>query len=227
MQMGHRTIRTLWNIARDVPSVLVSDSVVLTQMLQSCLNATMDRLVGPKCLQLKSASGVKDFDEFNFKPVDLLSYVVEMYACIARECKDRAIRIIAEDERNYSAKTFSKAANIARRENVVSGEVIKVFEQFVAELNETARATKEALDNVDIPEEFLDPIMQDMMFDPVRLPSSGNIMDRKNIQRIIMADDSDPFNRMPLKMEMLEPQPELRARIKAFCEQHHLPWDEE
>jgi len=227
MQMGHRTIRTLWNIARDVPSVLVSDAVVLTQMLQSCLNATMDRLVGPKCLQLKNESGVKDFDEFNFKPKDLLSYVVEMYACIARECKDRAMRIIAEDERNYSAKTFSKAVHIAKRENVVSSEVLKVFEQFVADLNETARATKEALDNVEIPDEFLDPIMQEMMADPVKLPTSGNIMDRKHIHRIIMADDSDPFNRMPLKLEMLEPQPELKAKIKAFCEQHRLPWDDE
>jgi len=226
MQMGHRTIRTLWNIARDVPSVLVSDPVVLTQMLQSCLNSTMDRLVGPKCLQLKNQSGVKDFEEFNFKPKDLLSYVVEMYVCIARECKDRAIRIIAEDERNYSAATFGKAVKISRRESVVTSEVARDFEQFVADLNETARATKEALDNVEIPDEFLDPIMQDMMTDPVRLPTSGNIMDRKNIHRIIMADDADPFNRMPLKLEMLEPLPELRAKIRAFCQEHKLPWDE-
>jgi len=226
MQMGHRTIRTLWNIAKDVPSVLVSDLVVLTQMLQSCLNSTMDRLVGPKCLQLKNQSGVKDFDEFNFKPRDLLSYVVEMYVCIARECKERAIRIIAEDERNYSADTFRKAVNISRRENVVSSATTKEFEQFVAELNETAKATKEALDSVEIPEEFLDPIMQEMMVDPVTLPTSGNIMDRKHIHRIIMADDSDPFNRMPLKAEMLEPLPELRARIKAFAEKHRLPWED-
>lgn len=224
MQMGHRTIRTLWNIARDVPSVLVSDMVVLTQMLQSCLNSTMDRLVGPKCMRLKNATGERDFDQFNFKPKELLLYVVEMYTCIARECKDKAIRIIAEDERNYSANTFKKAVAIARRESIVGSDVLKAFAQFVQDLNETAQATKEALDNVDIPEEFLDPIMQDMMTDPVKLPTSGNIMDRKHIHRIIMADDSDPFNRMPLKAEMLEPLPELRARIQAFCEQHHLPW---
>mmetsp|Transcript_12882 Transcript_12882/g.29236 ORF Transcript_12882/g.29236 Transcript_12882/m.29236 type:complete len:1022 (+) Transcript_12882:65-3130(+) len=226
MQMGHRTIRTLWNIARDVPSVLVSDPVVLTQMLQSCLNATMDRLVGPKCLQLKNQSGVKDFDEFNFNPKDLLSYVVEMYVCIARECKDRAIRIISEDDRNYSAETFRKAVKISRRENVVTNDVAKDFEQFVAILNETAKATKEALDNVEIPDEFLDPIMQEMMMDPVKLPTSGNIMDRKHIHRIIMADDADPFNRMPLKLDMLVPQTELKEKIRTFCQQNHLPWDD-
>ena len=44
-----------------------------------------------------------------------------------------------------------------------------------------------------------------MMPDPVKLPTSDSIMDRRHIYRIIMADDSDPFNRMPLKVEMLEP----------------------
>jgi len=227
MQMGHRTIRTLWNIARDVPSVLVSDVVVLTQMLQSCLNSTMDRLVGPKCLQLKNQSGVKDFEEFNFKPKDLLSYVVEMYVCIARECKDRAIRIIADDDRNYSADTFRKAVKISRRETVVTTDILKDFEQFVASLNEKAQANKQAMESVEIPDEFLDPIMQDVMMDPVRLLTSGNIMDRKHIHRIIMADDADPFNRMPLKVEMLEPMSDLKAKIRDFYTQHNLPWDDE
>ena len=84
----------------------------------------------------------------------------------------------------------------------MSGDLAKDFEKFFEELDATARTTKEAKDNVEVPDEFLDPIMQDMMMDPVKLPTSGNIMDRKNIQRIIMADDLDPFNRQPLKMEM-------------------------
>eukprot|EP00971_Amphidinium_carterae_P323351 6426077-Amphidinium_carterae.1 len=63
------------------------------------------------------------------------------------------------------------------------------------------------------------------MTDPVRLPTSDKIMDRKNIQRIIMGDDADPFNRQKLTMDMLEPQPELKAKIKDFCRQHGLPFD--
>jgi len=227
MQMGHRTIRTLWNMAREVPSVLVSDSVVLTQMLQSCLNSVVDRLLGPKCLQLKNTTGVNDFDEFNFKPKDLLMYVVEMYVCIAKECEDKAIRIIVEDERNYSPKTFQKAARVGGREGIIQADTLKDFETFVAKLAEFAQKTKEAMANVEIPDEFLDPIMQEMMADPVRLPTSNNIMDRKNIQRIIMADDTDPFSRARLTMDMLEPQPELKARIHAFCKEHGLPLDED
>jgi len=45
-------------------------------------------------------------------------------------------------------------------------------------------AEDEALANV--PEDFLDPIMGDLMRDPVVLPSSGKIVDRATIARHIL-----------------------------------------
>ncbi len=44
------------------------------------------------------------------------------------------------------------------------------------------------------PEEFFDPIMSEIMSDPVTLPS-GNVMDRENIMRHLMSDATDPFSR--------------------------------
>ena len=38
----------------------------------------------------------------------------------------------------------------------------------------------------DIPEEFLDPIMADLMNDPVRLPC-GNVMERGYIERMLVS----------------------------------------
>jgi len=46
------------------------------------------------------------------------------------------------------------------------------------------QAEEEALANV--PEDFLDPIMGDLMRDPVVLPSSGKIVDRATIARHIL-----------------------------------------
>merc|ERR1740121_205319 len=53
MKMGNRTIRTLWSISREAPVVIVSKLNVLQQLLHSCLNSCLDRLVGPRCLELK------------------------------------------------------------------------------------------------------------------------------------------------------------------------------
>jgi len=46
------------------------------------------------------------------------------------------------------------------------------------------QAEEEALANV--PEDFLDPIMGELMRDPVVLPSSGQIVDRATIARHIL-----------------------------------------
>ena len=65
----------------------------------------------------------------------------------------------------------------------------------------------------DAPDEFLDPIMSHIMQDPVRLPNSGQIVDRSTIARHILSDQNDPFTRSPLTLDMVMPENELKTRI--------------
>ena len=60
-------------------------------------------------------------------------------------------------------------------------------------------------DYEDAPDEFIDPMMCELMEDPVLLPTSGNVMDRKHITRHLLSTPNDPFNRQPLTEEMLKP----------------------
>merc|ERR1719298_279975 len=96
------------------------------------------------------------------------------------------------------------------------------FETFVNQLNDLAKAQEAAYANVVIPDHYLDPIMSEIMSDPVLLPTSNNIMDRKVIERHIMSNDDDPFNRAHLAVKDLVPQEELRAEIHAFCAKHGI-----
>lgn len=43
------------------------------------------------------------------------------------------------------------------------------------------------------------------MTDPVILPTSGKTMDRSVITRHLLSDQSDPFNRAKLTVDMLKP----------------------
>jgi hypothetical protein len=43
------------------------------------------------------------------------------------------------------------------------------------------------------------------MEDPVLLPTSSVIVDRSTIRAHLLGDTRDPFNRMPLSMDMVEP----------------------
>jgi len=51
------------------------------------------------------------------------------------------------------------------------------------------------------------------MEDPVRLPSSGQTLDRSVILRHLLISSTDPFDRQPLTEDMLTPDDELRQRI--------------
>jgi ubiquitin conjugation factor E4 B len=57
------------------------------------------------------------------------------------------------------------------------------------------------------------------MKDPVRLPTSNTVCDRSVIQRHLLSESRDPFNRATLTADMLEPQPELKARIGAWVKE--------
>ena len=54
------------------------------------------------------------------------------------------------------------------------------------------------------------------MDDPVRLPSSGTIVDRNTIEKHLHSDPIDPFNRSKLTKEMLIPLPELKRDIEEY-----------
>ena len=71
----------------------------------------------------------------------------------------------------------------------------------------------------EVPGDFEDPIQYTLMKDPVRLPSSGTICDRSTIQRHLLSESRDPFNRATLTEDMLEPLPELKARIDAWIKE--------
>eukprot|EP00927_Polykrikos_kofoidii_P048035 TRINITY_DN42273_c0_g2_i1.p1 TRINITY_DN42273_c0_g2~~TRINITY_DN42273_c0_g2_i1.p1 ORF type:complete len:1026 (-),score=241.96 TRINITY_DN42273_c0_g2_i1:68-3145(-) len=223
MKMGNRTIRTLWSISRETPSVIVTKLNVLQQLLQNCLNACLYRLVGPKCLELKMAKGSRsDFDDFDFKPKELLQMICEMYVYVGRADKEKVQKMITEDGRSYKPSTFAKAAQILGREQLISKELLNDFGTFVKELNDLAASQEAALANVTVPTEYLDPIMEEIMVDPVKLPTSGNVMDRKVIERHIMSSDDDPFTRAPLSVKELIPQTELRNQIHEFCAKHGI-----
>lgn len=57
------------------------------------------------------------------------------------------------------------------------------------------------------------------MRDPVKLPTSGQTVDRSTIKRILLDDGHDPFNRAPLTISQVEDDLEMRERIETWKRQ--------
>ncbi|KAF7458615.1 U-box domain-containing protein [Cryptosporidium felis] len=228
MQLSHASASLLQKITEYYTLEILDSPLILPQIV-TCLNCTLDRLVGPKCLELK----VSNFEAYNFNPRQLLVNVCMTYVTLAFQVKmdesdkndtSKLLSEIINEQRYFKIHTFIKAHYIARREGLITANKLDSFNTLIKyiqkelEENESGQYSNK-LDEVEIPEEFLDPIMQEIMQDPVLLPTSSKIMDRKVIERILISDGVDPFNRLPLSKEDLVPQESLREKIEFFLRQ--------
>ena len=88
---------------------------------------------------------------------------------------------------------------------------------FVDTLRKEEKIIKsEEINYDDAPQEFYDGLTFNIMTDPVKLPKSNVILDRKTIETHLLSDQTDPFNREPLTKDMLIPCPELKKRIEEY-----------
>ncbi|CAH9090875.1 unnamed protein product [Cuscuta europaea] len=189
----------------------------MVDRVASMLNYFLLQLVGP---QRKSLS-LKDPEKYEFRPKELLKQIVKIYVHLARgDTKNIFPTAITKDGRSYNEQLFSAAADVLRR----IGEDGRIIDEFM-DLGAKAKvAESEAMDTEaalgDIPDEFLDPIQYTLMRDPVILPSSKITVDMPVIQRHLLSDSSDPFNRSHLTVDMLIPNTELKAKIEEYVQSH-------
>lgn len=192
----------------------LSDSFTMPEIVQrlaDMLDYNLDALVGPKQTNLK----VENPQEYGFNAKSMLSEIVDVYLNLQE--KENFRLAIARDGRSYKPDNFNKATSIMRRFALKSDEEIGRWERLAAQVQEAKEADEqEEADLGEIPDEFLDPLIFDIMKDPVILPQSKMTIDRAVIQSHLLSDPHDPFNRAPLKIEDVIPNTELKQKIESF-----------
>ncbi|KAL3691495.1 hypothetical protein R1sor_005146 [Riccia sorocarpa] len=190
----------------------------MVERIAAMLNYFLMQLVGPQRKALK----LKEPEKYEFRPKELLSQIVDIYVHLARgDSTGVFARAISSDGRSYSNDIYFAAADVIRQFQLLSENTVR---DFLALAKRAHEASVEAMDTEallgDIPDEFLDPIQYTLMRDPVILPSSKTTLDRSTIQRHLLSDQTDPFNRSLLTADMLIPDTELKAKIEAFLSSH-------
>ncbi|XP_062106567.1 probable ubiquitin conjugation factor E4 isoform X2 [Humulus lupulus] len=185
----------------------------MVERVASMLNYFLLQLVGP---QRKSLT-LKDPEKYEFRPKQLLKQIVCIYVHLARDDSENIFpAAISKDGRSYNEQLFTAAADVLRRIGE-EGKVIQAFIELGAKAKVAAAEARDAEATLgEIPDEFLDPIQYTLMKDPVILPSSRTTIDRAVIQRHLLSDSTDPFNRSHLTVDMLIPDTELKERIEEF-----------
>ena len=181
--------------------------------LAGFLNYSLNYFASPLGNELK----LKNLNDYSFNPKFILGALLTVYSAFYD--KDEFLKVVIKDERSYKYANFSRAKRLVESTGKIEIENFDFnnFLKFVEKLKENERKIKEEEINYDdAPEEFCDVLTTLLMTDPVKLPQSNVILDRKTIETHLLSDPTDPFNRSPLTKEMLIPCPELKARIQEY-----------
>jgi len=205
--MGNETIQMLLKLSGTINAVFTHPTMV--DRIAAMLNWFLKNLVGPERKSFK----VKNLDEFSFKPGEIVTDICRIYVNF-KNC-DEFLASVSRDGRSYSPDLFHQAAEVLLKIGQV--ELVSDLEWVEKKVGKAAdhyKADEELF--ADAPDEYLDSIMSQLMKDPVRLPNSGQIVDRSTIARHLLSDQTDPFTRAPLTMEMVEPMEDLKNEIMAW-----------
>ncbi|WFD25906.1 RING-type E3 ubiquitin transferase [Malassezia nana] len=209
LALGHAFLRLLILFTKETSASFMMPEIV--ERLAAMLDYNLDVLVGPRCQELK----VQDPKKVGFDPKNLLSEILSVFLNLASH--HEFVVAIARDGRSYRREIFSKAASIAQRFMLKSPVDIDTLADLVERVEQAKQADADEEEDLgEVPDEYLDPLLATIMRDPVRLPSSRAVVDRSTIKAHLLSDGTDPFNRMPLKLEDVQPDDALRAEIEAW-----------
>ena len=200
--IGRDTIATLAACTDYVRSFF--SHKIIVDRLASMLNYFLHHLVGPNKRNFK----VKQMNEYEFNPGELVKNICRIYVNLAcptpisintntilsiptngnevNEKYEAFCLAICQDDRSYSADLLTQAYDIlaSKLGQPMLGEDIITVDNTVKEVMRRQRKREIPFD--DIPDEFLDPLMNTMMSDPVILPGSRKVLDRATISRHLL-----------------------------------------
>lgn len=209
MGLSNQTMRLFKLFTKQVPEGFTINELV--DRLAGMLDYNLALLVGPRCSLLK----VREPEKYDFDPKRTLADICEVYAHLSNEVLFK--QAVARDGRSFSLQYFDKARQILVTRTSADQNVIAKFHNFgvQADLQRVAFEEEEA-ELGEPPDELLDPLMFSLMEDPVILPGSRMSIDRSTIKAHLLSDPTDPFNRMPLKLEDVIDDVETREKIAKF-----------
>ncbi|KAL3792867.1 hypothetical protein HJC23_004792 [Cyclotella cryptica] len=194
----------------------IRDMFLLPEMcprLANMLLHVLTKFIGARGMDLK----VDNPESYNFRPKDMLQDVCVVFSSFAAASE---FQLECAKSGYYTPELMGKAVKTCRKLNLLIGESMELFALLETKVAEAAKlmAGEEDLYE-DAPDEFMDPLLSEFMTDPVLLPTSGHIVDRKTITQHLLNDSMDPFNRKELKLEDVVPAVELKERIDAWLKE--------
>jgi len=211
IKLFNNSFKFLLTLCNHIQNFFIENNFITN--LAGFLNYSLQIFGSPLDTTLK----LKNINEYNFNPNSILGILLSIYSAFYE--KKEFIKAVIKDERSYNFTNFDRAKNLAaNNKNItMTDDDFNKYVIFVDKLRKEEKIIKsEEINYDDAPQEFYDCLTFNIMTDPVKLPKSNVIVDRKTIETHLLSDQTDPFNREPLTKDMLIPCPELKKRIEEY-----------
>ena len=138
--------------------------------------------------------------KLKFTPIDLLITIKSILLNLIYIRKNESIvSLLLSKNDSYIKNSVKRINNILSKK-----EKIKTLEySYLNFLNDKINETIDNNKDIEIPDDLCDPIMDTLIENPVMLPNNI-IIDYGTISRHLLTNESNPFNREPLTLEILD-----------------------
>lgn len=155
----------------------------------------METLIGNK----KNELAVKDIEGFYpLSDLIILSDILSVFIS-----NEKFIKVIGKNDTYDTPKLVSKFINILDKKNMIYDTSKEQLTLFVGKIQGIMELEK-SREDIQIPDEFCDPIMQTLIETPVLLPETNIFMERYVICRHLLSEETNPFNRDKLSIKTLD-----------------------
>jgi hypothetical protein len=164
-----------------------------------------------------------DIKQANFLPKEKTSLILDIISSftVASVKQEQWLISFTDVERGYnSANVDALGTTTIAGLHLRKGLVYKAF--FARAIKVSAFLCEEKQKMAEDNPELADPITNELMQTPVRLPVSGNVVDLATIRLHLKSRQDDPFTRTPLTEADLLPCPEISQRLDDFWTQVKL-----
>jgi len=213
MRLGSETVNMMEYLSAELPAPFLAPELV--DKVAAMLAYFLETLAGRSLNQLK----VSNAKEYNFNHRVLIEKICHTFVNFSPYPAFH--RAMASEGRSYSPENFAHALAFLRSKALLGPAELELLESLGDKFKAACQENQMADDmyGEDVPDHFLDPINCSVMTDPVKLPTSGQVVERAVIIRHLLNDEIDPFNRAPLTVSALEDhnaKPEVQAEMAAL-----------
>ena len=174
-------------------------NLLLCDEIKHCLNNIIVLIINNLTIHQKKYK-VIDKTNLKFTPIDLLITIKSILLNLIYIKKNEILvaQLFSEND-SYTKNSITRICNILNKKNKLKS----LDYSYLCFLDNKITAKLDNSKDIEIPDDLCDPIMDTLMENPIMLPNNI-IIDYGTISRHLLTNESNPFNREPLTLEILD-----------------------